>query len=227
MRSLFILAGICFVLAAVPVMAADIVTVPTANQLKAGEVDVAYYFLDLDFPPGAPTGVNFLTLYVGVTDQLEIDAHRDEATGGPELPGRTIWNATWLLLKEDQRNPNVVIGGRNLDGEGTKASWFISAAKTVMAPVGGPPSLQSPVVRLHLSVGTEDDTLLGETRHDGIFGGVQAMLSPQVGLIALHDGQDFIGGLTYTKNPKWPTFKGGVYGDHTWVGVSYTFNVKQ
>jgi hypothetical protein len=226
-------------LAATAAMAADIVTVPTANQLKAGEVDVAHYWIGTDLPPiqtpggplRAPTQLNFNTLYVGLTDRIEIDAHEVKPVGGDiAIASSTIWNATVLLLKEDKRNPNVVIGGRNLEGTsgpaGVKASWFISAAKTVLAPVGAPPSFSNPVLRLHLSVGTEDWTLFGEKRHDGIFGGVQAMVSPQFGLVVLHDSQDLITGITYTRNPKWPTIKGGTYGDHRWAGINYTFNVK-
>ena len=227
------LAMVVFValLAATAATAADIVTVPTANQLKAGEVDVAHYWIGTDLPTGAPTQINFNTLYVGLTDRVEIDAHQVKMIGGAlSFPSTTIWNATILVLKEDKRNPNVVIGGRNLEGAsgpaGVKASWFISAAKTVLAPVGAPPSFSNPVLRLHLSVGTEDWTLFGEKRHDGIFGGVQAMVSPQFGLVALHDSQDLITGITYTHTPKCPTIKAGTYGDHTWAGINYTFNVK-
>jgi hypothetical protein len=213
----------CLMLAATAAMAADIVTVPTANQLRAGEVDMAYYRINLDLGPEAPSKLNFNTLYVGLTDWLEIDAHRTKPGGGPSS---TIWNATILVLKEDQKNPNVVIGGRNLEGQGCKASWFVSAAKTVLAPVGGPPSLKSPVVRLHLSVGTDDWTMFGEKRHQGIFGGVQSLLDPRLGLVALYDGQDMIYAITYTHTPKWPTLKVGKLGKHEWVGISYTFTPK-
>jgi hypothetical protein len=222
----------CLVLAATAATAADIVTVPTANQLKAGEVDVAHYWIGTDLPSGAPTQLNFNTLYVGLTDKIEIDAHQVKLIGAAvSIPSFTIWNATILVLKEDQRNPNVVIGGRNLEGTsgflGVKASWFVSAAKTVMAPVGGPPSLRSPVVRLHLSLGTEDETLFPpDKRHDGLFGGVQLMVDPRIGIVALHDSCDLITGITYTHKPGWPTIKGGTFGDHRWVGINYTFNVK-
>jgi len=213
----------CLALAATAAMAADIVTVPTANQLGANQVDVAYYWINLDLPGGVPSELHFNTLYVGITDWLEIDAHRTKTGGGPS---GTIWNATALVLKEDQQRPNVVVGGRNLEGQGCKTSWFISAAKTVLAPVGGPPSLQSPVVRLHLSLGTDDWTMFGEKRHQGLFGGVQSLLDPRLGVVALYDGQDMIYALTYTHTPKWPTFKIGKLGKHEWVGVSYTFMPK-
>ena len=206
--------------------AADIVTVPTANQLKAGEVDLAYYYLWLDMPPGAPQNVQAQTLYAGVTDWLEIDLHRyDLDTVG----NSTIWNATALVLKETRTRPNVVIGGRNLGEQATtpdprsaNTSYHISAAKTLFLPEQGPPQL--PIIRLHLSLGTEDWTLLGERRHQGVFGGVQMLFTPQLGLVVLDDSRNLITGLTYTRNPRWPTIKGGSYGRHRWVGISYTFS---
>lgn len=203
--------------------AADIVTVPTANQLKAGEVDVAAYHLELD-DLGLMDCVRAQTLYAGLTDRVELDVHRYDVD---ELGVATIVNATYLALVEDEKNPNVVVGVRDLTSEYDRASWYVAAAKTLNPPVGGPPT--GPIYRVHLGLGTEDNTLLGEPRHD-IFGGLQVCVRPQypmVGAIALYDGQDIITGLTYTHTPTWPTIKGGTFGDHTWIGISYTFNCKQ
>jgi len=214
-------------------MAADIVTVPTANQLKAGEMDVAAYYISVDqdslIEPLQGLGIDFVrfqTLYVGLTDKVELDAHRgDVDVAGAE----TIWNATVLVQQEDQRRPAMVVGGRDLSRVFGHASYFLSAAKTLNPPVGGPPT--EPIIRLHLSLGTEDhQTLFGEGRHEGLFGGVQALLrpsNPAVGLIALYDGTDVITGLTFVPEPGWPTLKGGTFGGHWWVGVSYTFNAQQ
>ncbi len=216
-------------------LAGDIVTVPTANQVKAGEADVAVYYLGLDQdslvdavrPPNVPEDIDFVraqTLYVGLTDRIELDAHRYDV----DVAGvTTIFNATVVAQFETAKKPIVVVGGRDLSREYGHASYFVSAAKTLNPPVGGPPT--KPIVRLHLSLGTEDNTLLGEGRHEGIFGGVQAILrpaSPMVGAIALYDGTDVITGLTFVPKPNWPTIKGGTYGGHYWVGVSYTFNAK-
>ena len=49
---------------------------------------------------------------------------------------------------------------------------------------------------------------------------------PQVGAIALWDGQDMVTGVTFTAKPSWPTIKGGGFGHHWWIGLSYTFNTK-
>ncbi len=218
-------------LAAGAAMAGDIVTVPTANQVKAGEVDFAAYYIgvDRDSLPEflRPLDIDFVraqTVYIGVTNELEIDAHRYDVA---QLGVKTIFNATWMVQDETAKAPIIVVGGRDLSREYGHASWFVSAAKTLNPPVGGPPT--KPIVRLHLSLGTEDNTLFGEERHEGLFGGVQALLKPQfpqVGAIALYDGQDVITGITFVPKPKWPTFKGGTFGGHWWVGVSYTFNGK-
>jgi len=207
--------------------AADIVTVPTANQLKAGEVDVAYYHLSLDLPAPAPQSLEAQTLYVGLTDRIEVDAHRYDPEKDSDKTS-TILNASVLVMPETATSPALVIGGRNLTGEKTtnnpavdskKRSWFISAAKNVTPMLEGGPKL--PLVRLHLSLGTKDYTLLGEDRHGGLFGGVQALLTPEIGAVGLYDGQDLITGLTFTPRGKPLTLKGGTFGDHWWIGLSY------
>lgn len=208
------------------VYAADIVTVPTANQLKAGEVDVAYYYLGLDLPSAAPQNLQAQTLYYGLTDKVEIDLHRYDPQGDKDKTS-VIVNGSVLLLQESPKMPNVVVGVRNLTGEATtrapvnsdKVSLFVCAAKNVtpMLPEGP----QLPLVRVHLGIGTEDWTLLGEKRHEGIFGGVQMLLQKEIGAVALYDGQDVITGITYTPGNKGVTVKGGTFGKHWWMGISY------
>jgi hypothetical protein len=212
-------------------IAADIVTVPTANQLGAGEVDLAHYYIDVDqgslIAPLRPLEIGWVrvqTLYVGITDRIEIDAHRHDVDGMPE---QTIWVASVLVLEENETVPNVVVGARDASNTAGHTSFYVSAAKTINPPVGGPPS--EPIVRLHLSLGTEDNTLFGEERHQGLFGGVQILLkpsSPAVGLVGLYDGTDVITGITVVLRPGWPTVKAGTYGGHWWLGANYTFNSK-
>ena len=225
------LAFLLLALGAGMAMAGDIVTVPTANQVKAGEIDVAIYYIGIDndalVDAIQPIGIDIVrvqTLYMGLTDNLELDVHRYDVD---EIGVESIYNATYVVLKEDAQRPIVVIGGRDLSREYGHASYFVSAAKTLNPPVDGPPT--EPIIRLHLSLGTEDNTLLGEGRHEGLFGGVQILLRPSdpaVGLVALYDGTDVITGLTVVPKPGWPTVKGGTFGGHWWVGANYTFNAK-
>jgi len=213
------------------VLAGDIVTVPTANQVKAGEVDLATYYIAVDedslIPALRGRDIDYVraqTLYAGLTDKLELDVHRYDVDGPP---AETIFNATYVLQPEDPKRPIIVVGGRDLSRVYDHASYFVSAAKTLNPPVSGPPT--EPIIRLHVSLGTEDNTLFGEPRHEGLFGGVQAVMrpaNPMIGVIGLYDGQDVITGVTCVPEPGWPTLKGGTFGGHWWIGASYTFNAK-
>jgi len=209
----------------------DIVTMPTANQLKALEADVAAYYLDLDNPSPAPQFVQYQTLYVGLTNSIELDFHRaavDRNETSVVIVGQ------YKLLSESLVLPDVVVGARNITGEPTiinppgslvdlrhkskKPSFYLSGAKTVFLnpAVPGPP-----LVRVHLSLGTEDWTLLGEKRHDGLFGGLQFLFHPHLGAVVQYDSQDVITAITYMPPKTGLTIKGGTYGDHKWIGIAY------
>ncbi len=206
--------------------AADIVTMPTANQLKKGEVEVAAYYLNLDLPPAAPQNVWYQTLYVGVTDWLELDLHRADVDNDKVS---NVFVASAKVLSETATMPDVVIGARNITGERTTnnpavanlsedTSFFVSAAKTFFLSEPGAP----PLARMHLSYGNADWTLLGEPRHNGFFGGAQVLVTPQIGAVAVYDGTDLITGLTFMpQSLPGLTLKAGTYGDHQWIGVAY------
>lgn len=211
--------------------AADIVTMPTANQMKAGEVDLAAYYIGVDNPPVAPQFIQYQTLYVGLTDKLEIDAHRSAVDKSETA---TIFVASYKLLSENQTQPDLVVGVRNLFGTATTTnppgapvdfrdkskdqSYFVAAAKTFFF---NPMKPGPPLVRVHLGLGTKDWTLFNEKRHDGLFGGLQFLLRPDIGAVIEHDGQDLITGLTYMPVGTGLTLKGGGFGDHWWVGIAY------
>ena len=221
-----VIAVLLLVLLASTAYCADIVTVPTANQLKARQFDIADYYLGLDNPDPQPQSLHAQTLYLGITDQLEVDIHRYDPQADRDKTS-IVLNASYLVHQETATTPNVVIGVRNLAEEKTtlapvdskKRSWYISAAKNITPMTASGPQL--PLIRLHASLGTVDNTLLGEKRHEGLFGGVQALLRPDIGAVAVYDGQDLITGLTYTPGSKDLTLKGGTFGKHWWIGASY------
>lgn len=207
------------------VSADDIVTMPTANQLKAGEVDAAVYYLKLDSPTGAPQHVNYQTVYVGLTDRVELDAHFAQVDKDRDS---TVLVASYKALAETPILPDVVVGCRNLTATRTTnhplfsdkskdRSYFVTAAKTFFADRDKP---GPPLVRAHLGLGTADWTLLGEVRHRGLFGGLQFLLRPDVGAVAQYDGQDVITGLTFMPKNTGLTIKGGTYGSHWWAGLA-------
>lgn len=198
--------------------AADIVTLPTANQLKAGQVEAAYYRLDLDYPPGAPTNMGLATLYYGFSNRFEVDAWWiDPNKGGDEI----VINPSYLLVQESSNKPSLVVGAQDLfNALKGKPSWYVAGAKTIRARKGG----LFPVVRLHAGWGSKANS--------GFFGGVQAMIYGPLGMVLLHSqnegllgGENLIAGLTFTF-PKMPlVLKGGVLGKHTWIGIAYTFDL--
>jgi hypothetical protein len=173
----------------------------------------------------APEFVNYETLYVGITDWLELDIHRADVNRDRNS---TILVASGKVLSETATLPDVVVGVRNLTGtqatdnpalaaDSDDPSFFISTAKTFFAGKPGPP-----LARLHLSYGTSDWTLLNENRHNGFFGGAQFLLTPEIGAVAIYDAQDLITGLTYMpKGAPGLTLKAGTYGSHKWIGVAY------
>jgi hypothetical protein len=230
--AVIVLVGLAVTIGMLPATAGDIVTMPTANQLRAGEVDLAQYHIWFRYPPGPPlpTHAWFSTMYVGVTDRAEIDVWYINPN---KVPSQTVINATGLLTSERKGDyADVVVGirdlGDNLErlfGPDFERSYFVAAAKTLNPPPGPPTKHDTPIWRVHLGLGTHLGlaTNLDRIGDGGVFGGLQALVTPQLGAIALWDGTDDIIGLTYTRKPDWPTVKGGVFGDHWWVGVNYTF----
>ena len=226
-----LVAAVALVAWSVPAPAGDIVTMQTANQMGPGEVDVAQYYITFDYPPGLPEHAALTTMYVGVTDRIELDVWYIDADEG--FANVTVLNATGLLLSERKGDcADVVVGVRDIGddleqmfGPDFDRGLFVAAAKTLNPPAGPPSRANTPIWRLHLGVGREVGfaTDLDDMNKGGLFGGVQALVTPEIGAIALWDGTDDIIGVTYTPDPKGPTYKAGVFGDHMWLGVNYTF----
>lgn len=206
-------------------LADDIVTMPTANQLKQGEVDVAVYYINTDFPKPMPQYVQYQTLYIGLTDKLELDIHRANVDNDKSS---VVLVGSYKLLSETATTPDLVVGVRNFNGATTTntaakeksddPSIFLSAAKTFFfkPTMPGPP-----LVRVHLSIGSDDWTLFGEERHEGLFGGLQFLFTPCIGAVIQNDGQDTITGITIMPKNTGLTIKAGTFGDHTWVGLAW------
>lgn len=222
----YLILVVALMLVAGCVVADDIVTMPTANQLKAGQIDLAAYYLGLDMPSAQPQSVNYQTLYVGLTDNLELDVHRADVDKDDTS---NVIVAQYKVLSETATTPDLVFGVRNLTGESTTLnptfkgktedrSYYAAAAKTFFL---NPMKPGAPLVRVHLGLGTEDWTLLNEGRHEGLFGGLQFLVSSEVGLVLENDGTDTITGLTYMPKNTGLTIKGGTFGDHWWAGLSY------
>jgi len=202
-------------------LAGDIVTLPTANQLKADQIELAYYRLDLNFrSPGAPSSAGLATAYWGITNRLELDAwwvHWNHGAGSD-----VAINPSFLVLPETVATPAVVVGAQDITGAlpTGKVSYYVAAAKNVFHD---PKRRFFPLIRLHGGVGTK--------MNNGFFGGVQAVVTGRLGLIILNsrnpllDGNHWITGLSYTF-PRIPlVVKGGTLGRHAWIGAAYTLTI--
>jgi hypothetical protein len=200
---------------------------PTANQLKAGEIDLAGYYFGLDMPDEAPQNVNILAVAVGLTDRIEIDAYRADVD---KDKAAAVVTGYFRIFSESEDKPDLVVGCKNIFGTKTTnaslylrdksadQSYFVCAAKTFfLSPTAGAP----PLVRLHVGLGTADWTLFGTDRHKGLFGGLQFLIRPDIGAVIQLDGEDLITGLSYMPRNTGLTIKGGTFGDHWWAGVSY------
>ena len=218
-------------------LAEDIMNVPTANQQNAGAVKLAYTSSDPHNPnPAAPSHINCYKAFIGLTDRLEVDARVIDPNHG--VMAKTHWNATALLVKEDAEKPNVVLGVNDISqqyvysagpraGRRAERAYFLASAKTVVnAPVRGQ-APKFPLVRLHLSVGTK--------RHSGIFGGLQAKVTPKLGAVAFFfrddvqfapDDSGWVYGINYTEGPGWPTIQIGKCGRSDMICASYNFAAK-
>jgi len=224
---------VALLLATTIVQAADIVTMPTANQLSKNQADLAAYYLKLDVPAGAPAGapqsVWYQTAYFGITDEIELDVHYADVDNDKQS---VVLVASYRLLSENLEQPDLVVGVRNLAGTATtngpvkedskERSYFVAGTKTFFL---NPERPGPPLVRAHLALGTKDWTLLGEKRHEGIFGGLQFLFRPTLGAIILHDGQDLITGITFMPKDTALTIKAGTYGDHQWYGIAYAYEL--
>jgi len=198
------------------VLGSSIITMPTADVAPVGTVNLATYAVDFD---GLPfSGMNVHIVYAGIAKNLELEANiYDISDGGPT---QDFFVVTYKALEETPTRPQVSIGVKNPNGEtlgndsdptDDDPTFFIAAVKVLKAPAPGEPF--SPVIRLHAGIGTN--------YHEGVFGGLQALLTPQLGVAALHDANDTLFAATYKPSPKMPTFKAGTLGDHTWLGIDY------
>jgi len=234
---ILVIAFAAVMLLASATFAGDIFNCPTANQQQAGQIDLGFYWVDPHNPnPKAPSHLNCYKAYLGVTNEVEIDAHVFDFNHA--TPAKTYWNATVLVVKEDLRHPAVVLGVDDIAqsatypagprmGQRADRAFFVAAAKTVNSPARGEKP-KFPIVRLHLGVGTE--------RHHGFFGGVQTKLTREIGAVALFlpddvlfapDDDEWIYGLMYTPGPQWPTFKIAKCGHKDVLGISYNFVGRQ
>lgn len=200
------------------VLGSSIITMPTADVAPPGVVNVAAYAVNFDgSTPMGDTTMNVYIAYASLVKNLELEANvYDYNNSGFK---QQFYVLTYKACEETALLPQISVGVKNPTGEmvnnedimNDDASWFVTAVKVLSGPKPGGPF--RPVVRLHAGVGTN--------LHEGLFGGVQTLLTPQIGIAALYDGSFTLLAATFKPSPTLPTFKAGTLGDHTWVGIDY------
>lgn len=175
-RVVLVVALITAVALAVPVLAGDIVAMPTANMQPARTAELNYIRWN-DIVPGVNS--NIYEAFVGVTDWLEIDGLHFDPTAGDS---RTEANIYLRAIKETAEHPSLVLGATNITGstwvDGSKAiSAFAVSAYNINVPKGCP-TFNDPLVRLQMA--------WGDNFHQGFFGGVQMLFTPRFGAAAFN-----------------------------------------
>ena len=170
--------------------AGDIIAMPTGNMVPAQTAQLHYIYWDTD-PVGPPGGLvrnymNIVELHYGVTNRLELDGITVLPQGMDQV---TELNAYYTLIPESPAHPSLTVGATNLTGSDwlpssgrptgdDRISCFVVGAYNLWVPQG-PPSLEHPLLRLHLGAGNN-------WHEDRLFGGLQMALSPQLGLGAFN-----------------------------------------
>lgn len=201
------------------VLGSSIITMPTADVAPPGLINLAAYAVNFD--GSTPLGDTSMTVYIAyaaIAKNLELEANvYDYNNSGFK---QDFFVLTYKVAEQTATMPQISVGVKNLNGEmlgndddpfDDAPTYFVAAVKVLSGPAPGEPF--KPVVRLHVGLGTN--------YHEGLFGGLQALVTPQLGLAALNDANDTLLAATYKPSPNSPTFKAGTLGDHTWFGIDY------
>lgn len=221
--------GLALLGAALPVMAGDIVAMPTANTVAPRNVELNAIFWNTE---GGNT--NIFEAFIGVVDRLELDvlyvdlpssSYPDTASASNDSV--TELNLYYTLVKETADNPSLVLGATNilesdwLGGE-DQASPFVVSAFNIAVPEGKP-SLNDPMLRLHAGWGNGFHKL-GNRSNAPFFGGVQGFLHPNLGFAVLnYQGQMNYMGTILAGGKKQFELTYGIKNADTFLRAGYKF----
>lgn len=158
---------------AAPVLAGDIIGIPTGNTVAPGDLELNAIYLN-----GAPSGgdgdLEIGEAFLGIMDRVELDAIHVRERGGDNY---TEVNGYLTLVKEAASHPSLIVGASNLLGSdwvtgNDDVSWFAVSSFNLATPEAITP--QTPAVRLHLGYGAKD-------HGDRAFAGIQFKTAPNFG----------------------------------------------
>jgi hypothetical protein len=220
-------------------LAGDIVAMPTGNMMSANTVSLGYIYWKTDSVPTPKSigtvrdYINVGELFWGVTDRLELDGLLINPQGWGKVGEKndlTELNLYYAAIKENAQHPSLIVGATNLtcsdwlpsngkpspvEGD-SRISPFVLSAYNVLTPKAGPPSWESPLVRLHLG--------WGANWHDNaFFGGAQVMLNPKYGVAVLNYQEQPAYLAAYLPVPGWEVDAGW---DKGWPLVHVAYSKK-
>jgi hypothetical protein len=223
MRLAVIMGAVLCLLAAAH--AKDIVSMPEATMMGAGEFEAAYIYWDTSYVGFDHANVG--EFYLGITKKFELDLDHVEPSDVPWLAGVTELNGYYSVCTEiPRKRPTLVVGATNLLGNDwlpsserpptkgdTRISPFAVAAMTLRVPQQGPPTWLDPAVRAQLGWGAN-------YHEDQFFGILQVAFTPNV-VAAFQHYQGRPGGLIgWQSNKGWAVHLGTL--DHKpYVHFSY------
>jgi len=214
---------------------------PEVDMMGPGELETAYIYWDLEdivLPNGAVVRdyAHVYEFFLGITDRLELDVIHINLQGsvstpfGDPLSDKTEINAYFKLLDETPTSPAITVGATNItsndwlpstdrtgvDGD-YRVSPFVTMAKTLRAPKGGPPDWNNPAIRLQVGFG-------GNFHEDKPFGILQFAFTPNV-VAGVQNYQGKLGWLVGWTQKPWGIHVGGLSSDN-WIHVYYDWNLR-
>lgn len=158
---------------AAPVLAGDIIGIPTGNTVAPGDLELNAIYLNSG-PRGGDGDLEIGEAFVGIMDRVELDAIHVRERGGDNY---TEVNGYLTVVKETATHPSLIVGATNLFESdwlrgSDEISWFAVSSFNLATPEVITPA--TPFVRLHLGY--------GENFHlDRAFAGIQFKTAPNFG----------------------------------------------
>jgi hypothetical protein len=196
-----------------PAAAENILLMPSATQMKAGEEEINLSSVNRSAPAGDLT---LYEAYYGLADALEISLIREEQSGADS---EQSFNLSYFVSPETTDNWATVMGVSNVGGDRFRGSdnpsYYIAFSRTPPQSVRSGKG-RTAAYRYHMGYGTNV--------HSGFFGGLQIFTSPRM----------WMGAFNYTGRPTYIldynllqkklsqlSLRAGYLQGDPWFGISY------
>jgi len=183
--------------------------IPTALMAPDRTVTLNYYSVDTK-PKNKffPNRLDIENAFIGINARLELDINNFKLE---RVPAKTTIDLQYLISPEGHSKPAIALGIQDITEQIDDSSVYLAMVK-VVSPTSRKGPIY-PVVRLHLSYGTEP--------REAFFGGVQVRWSPEFATVTLSDGHDGILGAGYFVPKTTLILKAGTFGNKPFWGAEY------